>query len=136
MDLGRVEAGTPQEKTAERVEGSFVSIIIAVIPCRSDKSPNGLIPNAHLSDGQLQITLIKDCPRWRHLWLLLNTARHGVIPGKHNFIDSIDAASVQVAPIDGTSVWSIDGEAMNDHSISCSVSLRQMEVFARGVEKE
>lgn len=48
--------------------GNFLSVGAAVISCRNEKAPDGLVADAHLSDGFLHLILIKDCPRAFYLW--------------------------------------------------------------------
>lgn len=51
-----------------RSKGRFLSVGAAVISCRNEKAPDGLVADAHLSDGFLHLILIKDCPRALYLW--------------------------------------------------------------------
>ena len=57
-----------QESNWVRVKGRFLSIGAAVISCRNEKAPDGLVADAHLADGFLHLILIKDCPRAFYLW--------------------------------------------------------------------
>jgi len=122
----------PQD--VEVVEGEFVSIMIAVMPCRSDKSPNGVVPHAHLSDGRLHLILVKKCPRWRYLAFLVSLAKRGIVPGAHSFVEIIDCNWAHVEPVNATSVWSIDGETLKEQNIVASVHHVSVDVFARGIE--
>ncbi|PHT33360.1 Ceramide kinase [Capsicum baccatum] len=49
-------------------KGNFLSVGAAVISCRNEKAPDGLVADAHLSDGFLHLILIKDCPHACYLW--------------------------------------------------------------------
>lgn len=49
-------------------KGRFLSIGAAVISCRNERAPDGLVADAHLSDGFLHLILVKDCPRPYYLW--------------------------------------------------------------------
>lgn len=51
-----------------RSRGRFLSVGAAVISCRNEKAPDGLVADAHLSDGFLHLILIKDCPHPYYLW--------------------------------------------------------------------
>lgn len=51
-----------------RSKGRFISVGAAVISCRNEKAPDGLVSDAHLSDGFMHLILIKDCPRPLYLW--------------------------------------------------------------------
>lgn len=49
-------------------EGRFLSVGAAVISCRNERAPDGLVAEAHLSDGFLHLLLIRDCPLPLYLW--------------------------------------------------------------------
>lgn len=51
-----------------RSKGRFLSVGAAVISCRNEKAPDGLVADAHLSDGFLHLILIRDCPHPSYLW--------------------------------------------------------------------
>ncbi|KAH7659367.1 ceramide kinase protein [Dioscorea alata] len=56
-----------------RSKGRFLSIGGAVISCRNERAPDGLVADAHLADGFLHLIMIKDCPR-PSLLMASNTA--------------------------------------------------------------
>lgn len=59
----------PAEETRWlRSKGRYISIGAAIISCRNEKAPDGLVADAHLSDGFLHLILIKDCPHALYLW--------------------------------------------------------------------
>jgi ceramide kinase len=43
-------------------EGHFLSIGAAVILCRNEIAHDGLVADAHFSNGFLHLLLIRDCP--------------------------------------------------------------------------
>ncbi|KAG6390858.1 hypothetical protein SASPL_148603 [Salvia splendens] len=49
-------------------KGRYLSVGAAVISCRNEKAPDGLVADAHLSDGFLHLILIKECPHPYYLW--------------------------------------------------------------------
>ena len=49
-------------------KGRFLSVGAAVISCRNERAPDGLVADAHLSDGFLHLLLIRDCPPPLYLW--------------------------------------------------------------------
>jgi ceramide kinase len=49
-------------------KGRFLSVGAAVISCRNERAPDGLVAEAHLSDGFLHLLLIRDCPLPLYLW--------------------------------------------------------------------
>lgn len=52
----------------KKSKGRFLSVGAAVISCRNEKAPDGLVASAHLSDGFMHLILVKDCPRALYLW--------------------------------------------------------------------
>ncbi|XP_059459724.1 ceramide kinase isoform X3 [Corylus avellana] len=61
----------PEETRWLRSKGRFLSIGAAVISCRNERAPDGLVADAHLSDGFLNLILIKDCPHALYLCHLI-----------------------------------------------------------------
>lgn len=51
----------------KKSKGRFLSVGAAVISCRNERAPDGLVADAHLSDGFLHLILVKDCPRALYL---------------------------------------------------------------------
>ncbi|CAL8105220.1 unnamed protein product [Orchesella dallaii] len=58
----------------KRVEGRFLGISGANISCRCALSPLGMAPFAHLADGHIDLILIRQASRLKHLQYLLRTA--------------------------------------------------------------
>ncbi|KAF2611413.1 hypothetical protein F2Q70_00008128 [Brassica cretica] len=52
----------------------------AVMSNRNERAPDGLVVDAHLSDGFLHLILIKDCSRPKYLWHLTELAKKGGEP--------------------------------------------------------
>ncbi|KAK9292462.1 hypothetical protein L1049_020435 [Liquidambar formosana] len=77
----------PEESRWLKSKGRFLSIGAAVISCRNDRAPDGLVADAHLSDGFLHLILIKDCPHAFYLWHLTQLARKGGNPLNHDFVE-------------------------------------------------
>ena len=57
----------------KRVDGRFLGISAANISCRCSLSPRGMAPFAHLSDGHLDLILVRKASRLNHLRYLLRT---------------------------------------------------------------
>ena len=51
--------------------------MVLVTPCRSDMSPAGLAPHAHLCDGRIQIILVKHCSQINYLRFLAAIPKTG-----------------------------------------------------------
>ncbi|XP_063937672.1 ceramide kinase isoform X4 [Daucus carota subsp. sativus] len=79
-----------------RSRGKFLSVGAAVIACRNEKAPDGLVADAHLSDGFLHLILIKDCPRALYLWHLTQLARKGGHPLKFDFVEHHKGFYIQI----------------------------------------
>lgn len=58
----------PKQSRWLKSRGRFHCVGAAVISCRNEKAPDGLVADAHLSDGFLHLILIKSCPRALYLW--------------------------------------------------------------------
>lgn len=65
LDISNISS---QDSRWLQYRGCFLSVGAAVISCRNERAPEGLVAEAHLSDGFLHLILIKDCPRPFYLW--------------------------------------------------------------------
>lgn len=63
-----VPTGHVRDSKWVRSKGQFLSVGAAVISNRNERAPDGLVADAHLSDGFLHLILIKDCPHALYLW--------------------------------------------------------------------
>lgn len=45
----------------QEIEGVFRSIMLIVMPCRSDKTLHGMARHGHLSDGRIKLVLVTKC---------------------------------------------------------------------------
>ncbi|XP_049933498.1 ceramide kinase isoform X2 [Nymphaea colorata] len=61
-----------------RTKGRFLSVGAAIISCRNERAPEGIVADAHLADGFLHLILIRDCPHALYLWF----ARRGEQPAR------------------------------------------------------
>ena len=82
----------------------------------------------------MRVTLVKMCRRKEFLAFLLSLARHGVIAGEHEFVQTFDATWVHVEPLDHQSSWNIDGELSRAQSLTCTAHQGRIKVMARGIE--
>lgn len=64
----------PFQSEWKRVEGRFLGVSAANISCRCTLCPRGLAPFAHLSDGHLDVILVRVASRANHLRYLMRTA--------------------------------------------------------------
>jgi ceramide kinase len=68
-------------------KGRFLSVGAAVISCRNERAPDGLVADAHLSDGFLHLLLIRDCPLPLYLWHLTQFTKKGSDPLSFKFVE-------------------------------------------------
>lgn len=52
----------------QRSRGRYISVGASINSCRNEMAPDGLVADAHLSDGFLHLVLIKNCSRPKYLW--------------------------------------------------------------------
>ncbi|KAM7504608.1 hypothetical protein LguiB_003512 [Lonicera macranthoides] len=117
-----------------RSKGRFLSVGAAVISCRNEKAPDGLVADAHLSDGFLHLILIKDCPRALYLWHLTQLARKGGSPLNFEFVEHHKTRAFTFTSIGKESVWNVDGELFQAHQLSAQVFRGLISLFATGPE--
>ncbi|KAL6952904.1 ceramide kinase [Sarracenia purpurea var. burkii] len=117
-----------------RSKGRFLSVGAAVISCRNEKAPDGLVADAHLSDGFLHLILIKDCPRALYLWHLMQLARVGGNPLNFDFVEHHKTPAFTFTSSGKESVWNVDGEIFQAHQLSAQVFRGLVNLFASGPE--
>ncbi|XP_052174181.1 ceramide kinase isoform X2 [Diospyros lotus] len=124
-----------QDSRWVRSKGRFLSIGAAVISCRNERAPDGLVADAHLSDGLLDLILIRDCPRPLYLWHLMQLARRGGHPLDFEFVEHHKTpAFVFTSSGNQESVWNVDGEVLQAHQLSAQVFRGLISLFATGPE--
>ncbi|XXG66553.1 hypothetical protein AAC387_Pa06g0102 [Persea americana] len=117
-----------------RSKGRFLSVGAAVISCRNEKAPDGLVADAHLSDGFLHLILIKDCPRTFYLWHLTQLTRKGSNPLKFDFVEHHKTPAFTFSSSCDESVWNVDGEIFRACQLSAQVFRGLISLFASGPE--
>ncbi|KAI4332808.1 hypothetical protein L6164_017687 [Bauhinia variegata] len=115
-------------------KGRFLSVGAAVISCRNDKAPDGLVAEAHLSDGFLHLILIRDCPHAAYLWHLTQLARRGGSPLNFKFVEHHKTPAFTFTSLGNESVWNLDGELFQAHKLSAQVFRGLVCLFAAGPE--
>ncbi|KAK4285214.1 hypothetical protein QN277_001942 [Acacia crassicarpa] len=118
----------------KRCKGRFLSVGAAVISCRNEKAPDGLVADAHLSDGFLHLILIKDCPHAYYLWHLTQLARRGGNPFNFKFVEHHKTPAFTFTSLGNESVWNVDGERFQAHQLSAQVLRGLVLLFASGPE--
>ncbi|XP_050385495.1 ceramide kinase isoform X4 [Argentina anserina] len=115
-------------------KGKFLSVGAAVISNRNEKAPDGLVADAHLSDGFLHLILIKDCPHALYLWHLTQLAKKGGNPFDFKFVEHHKTPAFTFKSSGTESVWNLDGEAFQAHQLSAQVFRGLISLFATGPE--
>ncbi|KAL4458315.1 hypothetical protein ABPG75_013180 [Micractinium tetrahymenae] len=133
-----------------RIQGEFCSIMLIVMPCRSDKTRSGMARFGHLADGRLKLVLVRKCSPLQYLRFLHGMSRRGCSPGQLPYVTVLDAVAVEVTPLgssssggDGgggstgrpVSCWNLDGELVAGPGIQAEVHPGLVRVFSRGVEQ-
>ncbi|XP_020576292.1 ceramide kinase isoform X2 [Phalaenopsis equestris] len=115
-------------------KGRFLSVGAAVISCRNERAPDGLVADAHLSDGFLHLILVKDCPRPFYLWHLTKLTRRNSSPLDFSFVEHHKTPAFTFVANHDSSVWNLDGELFQ----ACQVTVRAchglINLFAPGPE--
>ncbi|XP_073306197.1 ceramide kinase [Primulina huaijiensis] len=113
-------------------KGHFLSVGAAVISCRNEKAPDGLVADAHLSDGFLHLILIKDCPHPSYLWHLIQLTRKGGKPLDFNFVEHHKTPAFTFTSFGKEGVWNVDGELFHAHKLSAQVFRGLVSLFGTG----
>ncbi|XP_057778552.1 ceramide kinase isoform X2 [Salvia miltiorrhiza] len=116
-------------------KGRYLSVGAAVISCRNEKAPDGLVADAHLSDGFLHLILIKDCPHPFYLWHLIQLARKGGEPLGYKFVEHHKTPAFTFKSFGKEGVWNVDGELFLAQQLSAQVFRGLISLFATGPEE-
>ncbi|KAG9452209.1 hypothetical protein H6P81_005113 [Aristolochia fimbriata] len=102
-------------------KGRFLSVGAAVISCRNERSPDGLVADAHLGDGFMHLILVKDCPHPLFLWHLTQLARKGGHPLNLDFVEHHKTTAFTFSSASNESTWNLDGESFPACQLSAQV---------------
>ncbi|KAE8703474.1 Ceramide kinase [Hibiscus syriacus] len=123
-----------QETKWLKSKGRFLSVGAAIMSNRNERAPDGLVADAHLSDGFLHLLLIKDCPHALYLWHLTQLAKKGGNPLNFDFVEHHKTPAFTFTSIGNESVWNLDGELFQAHKLSAQVFRGLICLFASGPE--
>lgn len=115
-------------------KGRFISVGAAVISNRNEKAPDGLVADAHLSDGFLHLIMIKECPHASYLWHLTQLTKRGGSPLNFKFVEHRKTPAFTFTSSGNESVWNVDGEMFQAHQLSAQVFRGLVCMFATGPE--
>ncbi|XP_037447654.1 ceramide kinase-like isoform X2 [Triticum dicoccoides] len=115
-------------------EGRFLSVGAAVISCRNERAPDGLVAEAHLSDGFLHLLLIRDCPLPLYLWHLTQFTKKGSDPLTFKFVEHHKTQAFTFISSHDESVWNLDGELFQACEVSVQACRGLVNLFASGPE--
>ncbi|KAK1305409.1 Sphingosine kinase 1 [Acorus calamus] len=117
-----------------RSKGRYLSVGAAIISCRNERAPDGLVADAHLTDGFMHLILIKECPRAFYLWHLTQLAKKGADPLKFEFVEHYKTTAFTFVASSDESVWNVDGELLYARQLSAQVFRGLICLFATGPE--
>ncbi|KAG2660307.1 ceramide kinase-like isoform X2 [Panicum virgatum] len=115
-------------------KGCFLSVGAAVISCRNERAPDGLVADAHLSDGFLHLLLIRDCPPLLYLWHLTQFTKKGSDPLSFKFVEHHKTPAFTFISSHDESVWNLDGEIFQACEVSVQACRGLVNLFASGPE--
>lgn len=117
-----------------RCKGLFLSVGAAVISCRNERAPDGLVADAHLADGFLHLILVKNCPRPFYLWHLTQLTRKGGNPLGFKFVEHHKTRAFTFMANHDESRWNLDGELLQACQVTVRACRRLINLFASGPE--
>ncbi|XP_020096313.1 ceramide kinase [Ananas comosus] len=113
-------------------KGRFLSIGAAIMSCRNERAPDGLVADAHLADGFLHLILVRDCPRPYYLWHLTQLTKKGSDPLNFKFVEHHKTRAFTFISSQDESVWNLDGEMLKACRVSVQVFRGLINLFASG----
>ena len=120
------------------IEGNFMSIMVIVQPCRSDKTRFGMARHAHLANGLLTLVLVHQCSPLQFLRFLSTMSSSGLAKYQLPYVEVIDAVSCQIAAAgerERHEYWNVDGELCAwDGMLEADALCGALKCFARGCE--
>ncbi|XVF08508.1 hypothetical protein REPUB_Repub07fG0009200 [Reevesia pubescens] len=123
-----------QETRWLKFKGRFLSVGAAIMSNRNERAPDGLVADAHLSDGFLHLLLIKECPHALYLWHLTQLAMKGGNPLNFDFVEHYKTPAFTFTSFGNESIWNLDGEVFQAHKLSAQVFRGLVCLFASGPE--
>lgn len=135
-DGGPRGGGGPAEEWAW--EGRIKSVMVANLPCRSDKSKRGLLPTTHLRDGRMKLAVIRDVNFFVHMHYMARMAARGVVRSRPRFtLEQVTDVEVEALGEGGRAVssWNVDGEVVVARRLRAQVLPGLVQVFGRGLDE-
>ncbi|XP_021721753.1 ceramide kinase-like isoform X4 [Chenopodium quinoa] len=117
-----------------KTRGNFLSVGAAVMSCRNERAPDGLVADAHLTDGLLHLILVKNCSHALYLWHLTHLAKKGGSPLDFKFVEHYKTPAFAFTSYGKEGVWNLDGEILRAHKLSAQVFRGLISLFANGPE--
>eukprot|EP01134_Creolimax_fragrantissima_P006790 CFRG6790T1 len=108
----------------EVLEGDFLCVNATVISCKCAKSPNGMSPHAHLSDGCMDLIVVRNCNRAQYLAQLSCLANPTADHLSFDFVEFTKVTEFKFVPNtpddkENNSEWVSDGEPLGTDTIHC-----------------
>lgn len=121
----------------QKVEGNFISINVVAMACKTPATLNGMSPHAHISDGCLDLILVRDCAYPKYLAHLLCLANN---KADHLDFDFVEVHKVHEVVFDVPehakdspgiqSTWAADGELVTQGEVHLQALQNLIHVFA------
>ncbi|KAF3340393.1 ceramide kinase [Carex littledalei] len=134
VTVSKSDIYTDKDLKWSTVKGRFLSVGAAVISCRNERAPDGLVADAHLSDGFLHLILVKDCPHPYYLWHLTQLTKRDSDPLNYSFIEHHKTPAFTFVSQHDRSLWNLDGEILQACHVSVQACRGLINLFASGPE--
>ncbi|KNC85080.1 hypothetical protein SARC_02708 [Sphaeroforma arctica JP610] len=120
----------------EVIEGDFICVNATIMSCRCPKSPNGMSPHGHLSDGCIDLILVRNCNRAQYLAQLTCLANPTADHLSFDFVEFTKVTEFYFVPSasedkEDNTEWVVDGEPLGTGTIHCQVHSNLIHLFQR-----
>jgi ceramide kinase len=120
------DATAPVEVTAR-----FKAVNVALLPCMTEDSKQGIVPGAKADDSTCHLILVKKCSRLKYLQFLTRiTQKASQFDLGH--VERIRCSEVEIRPSRQPANWNCDGELLDDPSLKVSLVPAALRCFTPG----
>jgi ceramide kinase len=124
------------ESTWETVSGQFMCVNVALLTLSCAKSPEGMAPFAHMSDGAAYLILVRNCWRAQFLRFLIRlatTSQFHDLP----YVTVRKCSQIRFTPHLDTRYghWNVDGELHVPVPTTMKIIPSALPLFTRGIER-
>lgn len=111
--------------TTERFDNNF-QVMVTSCSCKTSLSPNGFIPNAHLSDGSMFLTTISSTNIFSFIKTLYMISKGKLRPCKNVRLHKIKSVTVES---DISCTWSLSGEIVEAKKLTINIHRQAVNVL-------